>query len=388
MTKPNLIDYRAEFDSLKDCHYLIANSLGAMPNRAREYMDRYMDAWATQGVRAWESDWWLLSGEVGNKIGGLINAAPDSVSMHPNVTSAEAQLLSCFEFNSKRNKVVMVELEFPSLKYLYSAWLSGLSGRGRLEIVPCPDGISAPMEQLLAAIDETTLLVPISNLFFRSGALLDASAVIERAHSVGAKVVLDVFQSIGVVPLDLAALEVDFAVGGCLKWLCGGPGACFLYVRPDLMPTLEPKFTGWLAHENPFQFESSMRYTTGSYRFQSGTPVIPALYTCQAGLDIQREIGIEKIRARSIEMTTRILREAARRGWPTITPDAADRRGGTVVLALPGAEEIARELVASDFLVDFRPQAGVRISPHFYNTDEEIDDLIIEIDRIQSRLLG
>ena len=376
-----LHQYRNRFDSLNDCHYLISNSLGAMPNEAREAALRYAGLWGSRGVRAWEDEWWLLGRTVGDKLGSLLNAEPDTVAMQANVTSAEAAILSCFDFHGKRNKVVMVDMEFPSIKYLYDNWVKSHSGR--IEMIACPDGVTVPTEQLLEAIDEQTLLVPISHVLFRSSYIVDAKAIIEKAHKVGATVVLDVYQSLGVTPVDVQALEVDFAVGGCLKWLCGGPGASFLYVRPDLLKDIKPVFTGWLAHQQPFAFEPPpIDYTEGSYRFMTGTPAIPAMYTCQPGLDIVREIGVERIRERSKVMSARLLALAAEREWPTTTPKSADERAGTVAIDLESGLAIATELNRRDFLVDWRPKAGIRLSPHFYTTDVEIEETIAEIETI------
>ncbi|RME26673.1 MAG: aminotransferase class V-fold PLP-dependent enzyme [Candidatus Zixiibacteriota bacterium] len=351
-----------------------------MPDRVNDTAAAYCRIWAERGVRAWEEEWWLLARDIGDRIGRLINAAPDTVTMQPNVTSAQAVILSCFDFTPPRDKVVMVDMEFPSMLYLYRRWLEG---RGRVEVVTSDDGITVPLDKLLSAIDETTLLVPVSHVFFRSATILDAKAVIERAHEVGAMVVLDIFQSIGTVPVDVAALETDFAVGGCLKWLCGGPGACFMYVRPDLNRQLQPRLTGWLAHENPFAFErETLRFTTGAYRFLNGTPVIPAYYTCQPGLEIISEIGVPAIRERSVTMTSYLIAEAQKRGWSVFTPTDPAQRGGTVSLQLPEAATVCERLLAQDFLVDYRPEAGVRVSPHFYNTDNELSDLIAAIDDI------
>lgn len=376
----SLVDYRSQFNSLRNCRYLISNSLGAMPNRARDYAMEYIDTWAERGVRAWSEQWMAQLRRVGDKIGALINAADDTVAMHPNVTSAEAVVLSCFDWEGPRNKVVMVDMEFPSIQYLYREWLQG---KGRIEVIPSTDGIRIPTDRVIQAIDDTTMLVPISHVLFRSAYIMDAAAIIEKAHEFGAMVVLDIFQSIGTVPIDVQELNVDFAVGGCLKWLCGGPGACFLYVRPDLQPHLKPRFTGWMAHENPFAFEAPpIQRRLGSARFLNGTPVIPALYTCQAGLDIIAEVGISAIRKRSQEMTARLLNMADQRGWPTTTPKDPEHRGGTVAIAIPDAAAIAAELNERHFLVDYRPQAGIRIAPHFYNTDAEIDGVIAEIEAI------
>jgi kynureninase len=379
----DLLDYRSRFDSLEGRHYLIANSLGAMPSSAREYAQRYVDVWADRGVRAWSEEWWMLPRVVGDKIATIIGAPADSVSMHPNVTSAEETVISCFEGSKVaggRDKVVMVDMEFPSIQHLYHAH-SG--DKFEIEIVLCPDGISVPLEELLAAIDERTLLVPISQVLFRSSYIVDAKAIIEKAHSVGAFVVLDIFQSIGVAPVNLTELNVDFAVGGLLKWMCGGPGACFLYVRPDLAGTLSPKFTGWMAHENPFGFERGpIKHTTGCYKFQCGTPVIPALYTCQGGLDLISEIGVDRIRGRSKEMSALMMKLASERGWKTTTHGNSEKRAGTVALDLADGQELCAILNERNYLVDYRPNCGIRVSPHFYNTDGEIADLFGEIDSI------
>ncbi len=378
-----LVSYRTEFDSIQSCHYLISNSLGAMPNRATALTKEYNEIWSNRGVRAWDEAWWNLPREIGNKIAAVVGASEDTITMQPNVTSAQATILSCFDIKPERNKIVMVDGEFPSLKYLYTRWTEG---EAEVQFVVSDDGISVPMQKLLDAIDETTLLVPISHVLFRSSTIVDAAAIIEKAHSVGAKVVLDIYQSIGAVPVDLGALGVDFAVGGLLKWMCGGPGACFLYVRPDLAKELTPRFTGWLAHENPFGFEAPpMRYSEGSYKFLNGTPAIPSLYSCQAGLEIITEVGVEKIRKRSIDLTTHLMKAAAERDWPTFAPKDSSERGGTVALNLPDAENIAKRLSAYDYLVDFRPGAGIRVSPHFYNKFQELDDLVEQIEYIISR---
>jgi kynureninase len=310
-----------------------------------------------------------------------MNAPADTVAMQPNVTTASAIVLSCFDFSGSRNKVVMVDMEFPSIKYLYHEWVPQRGGR--IEMIPCPDGVTVPTERVLDAIDERTLLVPISHVLFRSSYIVDAQAIIEKAHRVGARVVLDIYQSLGSIPVDVQALECDFATGGCLKWLCGGPGASFLYVRPDLINDLQPAFTGWLAHETPFAFaDAPISRAHGSYRFMNGTPVVPALYTCRPGLDIVGKIGVDRIRARSIEMTTKLLELAHERGWTTTTPERVEERAGTVAIDIPDGLAVATELNARDFLCDYRPRAGIRLSPHFYNTDEELVETIAEIETI------
>jgi len=375
-----LLKWRGEFPILDRCTYLISNSLGAMPRAVASRLQDYANTWATRGVRAWEEGWWDKAVTVGDKVGALIGAAPGEISLHQNVTITQAIISSCFDFSGPRNKVVLVDLEFPSIVYFY---LEQQRRGARVEILPSSDGIHAPMEQLLAAIDETTLLVPISLVLFRSATIVDARAIIDRAHSVGAYVILDCFQAAGTLPIDVRGLETDFAVGGVLKWLCGGPGVGYLYVRSDLRKKLRPALTGWMAHRRPFDFEiGRIDPCDDSFRFLNGTSHIPALYACEPGLEILAQAGIERIRARSIEMTERLISGALARGWNVRTPRDSAERGGTVSVDCPHAREVKNELIAREILVDYRPGAGVRLSPHFYNRDEEIDFALEQMDEI------
>jgi kynureninase len=376
----HLLKWREEFPILSRTTYLISNSLGAMPRGVYDRMREYADAWATRGVRAWEEGWWEMAVRVGDRIGALVGAAPGDLSLHQNVTLTQAVIASCFDFRGPRNKVVMVDMEFPSILYFYQ---EQQSHGARVEIIPSEDGIHIPLEKLLAAIDEQTLLVPISYVLFRSSSILDARAIIERAQAVGAHVVLDLFQAAGTVPIDLRALGADFAVGGVLKWLCGGPGVGYLYVRPDLRKQFRPTLTGWLAHKRPFEFEvGPIDRREDAFRFLNGTPHIPALYACQPGLEIISQIGVESIREKSMRQTKRLIEGALERGWRVRTPMDPAERAGTVSVDCPHAREVTRELLARDVLVDFRPQAGIRLSPHFYNRDDEIDAAFEHIQEI------
>ncbi|MGH9735886.1 MAG: aminotransferase class V-fold PLP-dependent enzyme [Candidatus Acidiferrales bacterium] len=377
--------YRAEFPILDRTTYLISNSLGAMPRGVRESLAEYTETWATRGVRAWEEKWWMFALEIGNQIGALMNAPANSVAIHGNVTQCQSVIASCFDFSGRRNKIVYSDLNFPSVMYFWQGQSrpSDAHATSRVHMVPT-DGIEVPTERLLDAIDDETLLVPISHVIFRSSYINDAKAICEKAHLVGAHVVLDAFQSLGSgVPLDVQALNVDFACGGVLKWLCGGPGAAYLYVRPDLAAKLEPRFTGWLAHENPFAFEvGPMHYTQGAYRFLNGTPGIPALYTVAPALKIMRELDMAAVREKSKRFSVRIISLADQRGWRVNAPRDPERRGGTVAIEMPHSKQVCAELLRRDILVDFRPGAGVRISPHFYNVDAEIDTAFSAIDEI------
>ena len=322
----------------------------------------------------------MLAAEVGDEIGALMNAPKGSVSTHQNVTTCQAVVASCFDFSGKRNKIVYSDMNFPSVMYF---WEAQQSRGARVHMVKTDDGITVPLQRLLDAIDETTLLVPISHVIFRSAFIQDARAIIEKAHRVGALVVLDTFQSLGTVPVDVQALNADFACGGVLKWLCGGPGVGYLYVRPDLGNKLEPKLTGWTAHHNPFAFEiGPIRYTDPPYRFMNGTPHVPALEAARPGLKIILEAGIERIREKSKRQTGRLIELASQHGWRVNTPRDAERRGGTVSIDMPDAQEVCRELIKREILVDYRPKAGVRMSPHFYNTDEELETGISAVEEI------
>jgi kynureninase len=375
-----LLDWRREFPILDKCAYLISNSLGAMPRGVRDALAAYADAWSERGVRAWEEGWWDLAGKVADQISPLIGAAAGEISLHQNVTTTQAVIASCFDFRGPRNKVVMTDLEFPSVQYFYH---EQRRHGARVELVPSGDAVRFDLARFLAAIDETTLLVPISLVLFRSSFIVNAEAIIEKAHRVGAFVVLDVFQAAGTIPVDVRALGADFAVGGVLKWLCGGPGVAYLYVRQDLRPRLRPALTGWLAHRQPFAFAAgAMDPRDDSYRFLNGTPHIPALYACQPGLAILNAIGSRAIREKSLQMTGRLGEEARRRGWRVNTPEDPRERAGTVSVECPHALEVSRELLARNILIDYRPQAGIRISPHFYNRDEESQLVLSEIDDI------
>lgn len=376
----DLLKWRSEFPILDRTTYMISNSLGAMPRGVYANLEAYADSWAQRGVRAWEEGWWEMAVGVGDKIAPLIGAGPGEISLHQNVTQTQAVIASCFDFHGPRNKVVMTELEFPSIQYFYH---EQRKFGARVQLLPSADSVRFDLEAFLAAIDETTLLVPISLVLFRSSFIVNAKAIVEKAHRVGARVILDVFQGTGAVPFNVRELGVDFAVGGVLKWLCGGPGVAYMYVREDLRAKLKPSLTGWIAHQRPFAFETGpIEAREDSFRYLNGTPHIPALYACQPGLDILNQVGIGAIRQKSIGMTTRLIEGAKVRGWRVNTPENPAERAGTVSIDCPHAYEVCRELLSREILVDFRPKAGIRLSPHFYNTIDECDFALSQIEEI------
>src|SRR5437879_4150197 len=283
-------EYRDRFPILDTCTYLINHSLAAMPAAAEDNLREYARTWRERGIRAWAEGWWEMPVTVGDQLGRILGAPPGSIVMHQNVTVAEAIVLSCFGGSGARKRIVYEEANFPSVRYLYQA-------QPELEVVAVPDDAA-----IVDAIDERTLLVPISHVLFKNGEIQDVKPIIRRAHEAGAYVVLDCYQSAGVVPLDLTELGVDFAVGGSVKWLWGGPGAGWLYVRPDLAERLEPTLVGWQAHARPFAFEPELEYAAGARRFLTGTPNVPALYAATAGYDVIEEVGVPRIRERSLAL--------------------------------------------------------------------------------------
>jgi kynureninase len=362
---------RSEFPILETCTYLVSHSLGAMPRSAVESVHAFAESWMTRGVRAWSEGWWEMGRTVGDLLAPIIGAAPGSISMHQNASVAQGIIGSCFTYDGPRRKIVLTSLEFPTNIYLFE----GFRRYGAdIVIVPGEDAIRTNLDRLLDAIDERTILVPLSLVLFRSSYIQDARAVIEKAHRVGAHVILDIYQAAGVIPIDLQALGADFAVGGSVKWLCGGPGAGYLYVRPDLAPTLEPAFVGWAAHADPFAFEAApIRYADAPERFQSGTPNVPALYAARAGYQIVASIGVPAIRERSLQLTRRLIDHATAAGFRVNTPAIDAQRAGAVIVDVPDGYAATQELIRRGVIVDYRPDAGIRMSPHFYNTDEEID---------------
>ena len=378
--EPELLAWRREFPILEHTTYLVSHSLGAMPRAAEQRLKEYTDTWASRGVRAWAEGWWRMPITVGDRVGRIIGAPPGSVVMHQNVSLCQALVLSCFDFSSRRNKIVYEDLNFPSVMYVYEAHRAL---GAEVVTVPSDDGISVPLERFLAAIDERTLLVPLSHVIFKSAFIQDVPAIVRRAHEVGALVVADLYQSAGTVPVDVAAWDVDFATGGSVKWLCGGPGAGYLYVAPRLRNQLAPRLTGWMAHRAPFAFEpGAIDYADDATRFLNGTPAVPALYAAQAGYEIVAAAGVDAIRAKSMRQVQRLVDLARERGLRPHAPDRPEQRGGMVILDVPNGQAVTRELLRREVIVDFRPGAGIRFSPHFYSTDDEVAHALDETRQI------
>ena len=375
-----LLVWRKEFPILASTTYMISHSLGAMPRRTADALQQFANTWATRGIRAWEEGWWDMPVTTGDLIATLIGAGKSEVVMHQNVSICQWIVTSCFNWSGPRNKLVTDGLNFPSNDYIYY----GLERQGaRIVSVPSPDGMTLPLELLLDAIDEQTQLVSVSHVAFRSSYVQDLAAITKRAHEVGAMVVADLYQSAGCLPVDVRALNLDFATGGSVKWLCGGPGAGYLYVRRDLWDKLQPAATGWAAHREPFAFAPGpIDFAPDAMRFLNGTPNVPALYSARGGYEIINEIGVEAIRAKSLRQTQFLMDLADEADFPVRTCREPDRRGGVVILDIPWGKEVTKELARRDILVDYRPGAGIRIAPHFSTTDEEILHTVEQIQGI------
>ena len=370
-----LTAYRERFPILAETNYLISHSLGPMPREAERRLAQYAHTWNTRGIRAWGEGWWDMSLTAGDEVARLIGAPPGSTVMHQNVTIAEAVVLSCFDLRGDRRRIVYEEENFPSVRYLYQAQRA----RGA-EIVVCPDE-----EAIIEAIDERTLLVPISHVIFKTGRIQEVEPIIRRAHEVGAHVVLDAYQSVGTVPLDVTALDVDFAVGGSVKWLCGGPGAAWLYIRPDLAERLEPTLVGWQAHARPFAFEPELELAQGAARFLTGTPNVPALHASTAGYEIIEEIGVARIRENSMRQTAYFIALLDEAGFDVVSPREPERRGASVVVRVPDYQAVHAELERRQILLDVRPDVGLRFGPHFFTTDEELESAAAAVVEIVGR---
>ena len=356
-----LLDYRSEFPILEHTTYLASHTLGPMPRKAADRLAEFARMWAERGIRSWAEGWWASPMEVGDQIGRIVGAPPGSTVMQQNVAIAEAIALSCFRpVDPSRNRVVYERANFPSVRYLYEA-------QPDLEVVVCEND-----EEIVERIDERTLLVPISHVLFKESEIQDVEPIVRRAHEVGAHVILDCYQSAGIVPVHVTALGVDFAVGGSVKWLCGGPANGWLYVRPDLAATLEPTYTGWQAHERPFAFEEEMEYASGAARFLTGTPNPAAHYAGTAGYDLIEEIGVERIRENSLRQTQLLIDIADAAGFDVYSTRDLVRRGGAVIVSVPDGAAVYAELETRGILGDFRPGAGIRLGPHFFSTDDEI----------------
>lgn len=375
-----LLRFRERFPILARSTYLVSNSLGAMPASTADRLAEYAESWNTLGVKAWADRWWQLPIEVGNIVAPIMGAPAGSVSMVPTVTQAQAMIISALTFTPERNQIVMTALDFPSVRYVTDELAPKLGAR--VSVVPSDDNIGIDAQRVVDAITSCTKLVAISHVLFKSAYIMDVAPIIEKAHSVGALVLLDAYHAVGVIPVDASTLGADFYMGGVLKWLCGGPGGCFLWVSPEQSAALRPVLTGWQAHARPFAFEPTLAPADGAWRWLGGTPTVPALYAGMDGPSIVSEAGMTAIRAKSQRQTTRLIELADSRGFAVHAPRDAERRGGTVAFDVPHGPAVAQALLSRDIVIDYRPGAGIRVAPHFYTTDEELESAVAALDEI------
>jgi kynureninase len=371
-----LLAWRGEFPILDRTTYLISNSLGAVPRGTGAALLEYHETWASRGVRAWEEGWWTLAADLGDAVAPLMGAQSGEVVFQPNVTLAHAVLLSAMDWNGPRRRVVTDALHFPSILYL----LEGLDAE--VEVVPSDDGLTIDTQRVVEAIDDRTAAVCVSHVLFKSSMIHDVAAIAHQARASGACTIVDGYQAVGSIPVDVRALGVDAYIGGCLKWLCGGPGAAFLWVDPDRRGSWRPRLTGWMAHRRPFAFEPTLERREDAWRFLHGTPAIPAMYAAREGLRILRVIGSEAIRSKSLRQTRRLIELADAAGYEITSLREPDRRGGTVCVQVPRALAVSRALKAREVLCDYRPGAGIRLAPHFYTRDAELELAMAAIGQI------
>jgi kynureninase len=376
----DLLRFRGDYPILQAKTYLINNSLGAMHRGTPGRLQRFADLWATEGVVAW-ADWTAEMQRVADLVGSIIGAPPGTTVLRQNVADLIGAVASCIDWTGARHRVVYSDLEWPSSHYL---WQEHRRFGAEVVVVPSMgDGIHLDVGRLVDAIDEHTAIVPVSHVLFRSSTVVDVRPVIERAHEVGALVLLDAYQSVGSMPVGVAELDVDFCVGGSVKYLCGGPGAGWMYVKPAVAATLRPAQVGWFGHARPFDFAfEEVDYAAGVRRFAGGTPGVPAAYAASAGYEGVLAAGIERIRERSVSLTQPILEGALARGFTVRSPYDPAHRGGHVTIDPGDAEAVHHALIRRGFVVDFRPGHGIRIGPHFFNTAEECAAVIDEIDKI------
>jgi len=373
-----LLEYRRHFPSVERTLHFASHTLGAMPAGVAESLAEYANTWDQRGIRAWEERWMGVPSQVAGAIARLLGGAEGTVSLHPNVTSAQDVALSCVTFRPERPRLVCTAEDFPSVLYLYE----GLARRGAEVVrVPARAGRRMIEEDIVAAIDERTAVVAISLVLFRTAQVLELSAIARRAREVGALLMVDAYQGAGVLDLDVKRDDLDLVTGGSIKWLCGGPGTSYLYVRPQLAPTLSPAVTGWFGHEQPFAFDTDgpHRLHAGERRFWNGTPSIPAYLASRPGIELVAGIGGAAIREKSLRLTSRMLELAREWGWKVGSPLEEARRGGTVCLDLPNAAAVCADLLAQDVLLDHRPGVGLRLAPHFYTRADEVDEVMARV---------
>jgi kynureninase len=376
----DLLERRADYPVLARSTYLASHTLGAMHRRTPERLAEYTRLWGELGVVAWE-DWASEVWRVADLVGGLIGAPPGTTVMRQSVADLLGDVVASLDWSGRRNRVVTSALEWPGSLNTWSQ--IGRLGGEAVVVEGEPDGISFDVQRMVDAIDERTLLVECSHVLFRSSTLVDVKPLVEKAHAVGALVMVDGYQAAGTVPVDVVDLGVDIYVGGSVKYLSGGPGNGWMYVAPTA--TLEPVTTGWFGTARPFDFDPELAYGEGVKRFRGGTPGVPAAYAAAPAYEALAEIGIATVRERSQSMTQPLLEAALERGYSVRSPHDPSQRGGHVTIDPGDADRVHEQLIARGFVVDHRPGVGIRVSPHFYNS---LDEALACLDAMAEVLAG
>jgi len=376
----DLASYRDEFPVLDRKNYLISASLGPVSRASQRYLAEYMDAWASKGApdHVWLEDIFPRMRALKASFSALAGCDADEVAITTNVSIALSTVASALDLSGERNRIVMSELDFPTDGHVWIAWARKTGAQ--IDWLRSADGLTIPLEAYDAVINERTAVVMVNRVLYRSSAIVDAKTVCAMARERGALSFVDDYHGIGIVPLDLHDLGCDLYTAGTLKWLCGGPGTVFLYARRALLPTLEPAVTGWFATAEPFSFDNQhLDYHATARRLEHGTPPAPVFFIAQGGLDVVAEVGVDRIRARQGELTDHAIARADDLGLPVRTPRDRHLRGGVVNVGVgPGAPAICHALLERDICTDFRGD-GLRISPHFFNTEADIDACFEEL---------
>jgi len=370
--------WREEFPVLERKAYLISASLGPVSRRSRGYLDAYIDAWASKGApdHVWFEDIFPTMRALKQRFAALAGCHPDELAITTNISIALSTIASCVDF-SRRRKVILSELDFPTDGHV---WLAQRSSGAHVVFLKSPDGLTIPLQEYERAIDQDTAVVMVNRVLYRSSALVDAKEICRMAREAGAWSIVDDYHGVGIVPLDLHDLGCDLYAAGVLKWLCGGPGLAFLYARRDLLPELEPAVTGWFATREPFSFDTQhLELHPTARRLEHGTPPAPVYPVALGGLEIISEAGVDRIRERQGELTDHVIARADEAGLPVRTPRERGERGGVVNVGVgPEAGKICHALLERNVCTDFRGD-GLRISPHFFNTEADIDRCFDEI---------
>jgi kynureninase len=371
---------REHFPILDDSTYLVSHSMGAAPLQAKAALESYWHEWAKEGPEAWER-WLPRIGEIADGIGSLIGAPAGSVFLGPNVSSLQAALATCIRLEGSRNEVLYEALQFPSLTYVWREWERF---GAKVVTVESPDGRTIPTERIVEKITERTAIAVLSHAYYVSGAVADVRAIQRRCRETGTLLCVDAYQTTGVYPYDVTEWDLDIVTGGSHKWLCGGPGCAWIYVKPELLERFRPAVTGWMAHARPFAFEPApIEYAPSMYRFGNGTPTIPGYVVAKPGHDLIRRVGIGRIREHNIRLTTMVAGMAQERGLRVNTPLEPERRTGWIGIDFDGSDRVCNALIHGRVFVDYRPGCGIRVSPHFYTTEGEIAEFFTALDALR-----